>query len=695
MYQQFFHSRFKGIVLINLMSLASNNLTIAQWIQDTDIKGGTITCIVSESSRLYIGLAGGGIYSSADNGSSWTRKNNGLSDYSVSAMLAKDEYIFAGFISFGIFVSTDQGETWESANNGFPNSSVHEITALDSFIFAAAGNYVYASTNNGKSWFWRSSGIQGSGVNSFAVKDSLILAGTGSGFFISSDYGEIWIKRNNGLSVTNINDLTVIDDKIFAAISGDRVYVSSDNGNTWSQAGNGLPVPNVMRITNVDSILFAAPFSSGIYIYTDYGNNWMPFNNGYNEGSLTNAFASSDNSLFAGNESGIYELKLGEDLWVERNEGIYGSNIEFVIIKDSKIYVGAPGGKIYLSSDDGSSWESLKVAETFASIIDIAFKGDTIFALTNGYTYYSIDKGLTWGQIDLFTYLLSSIDVKGNNIFVGTSGNDGIWLSTDGGLTWNQRNNGLLNTFVLDITHNNDKIYAGTAEGLYYSSDEGENWNKATYGIPSTFFTTKVKIIEEDIYACGIPGLYLSTNNGSSWLFRGFFSYPAYDITGSNNFIYTGNFQGIYRSSNKGSQWEEYSEGLINKDCISLGISDTTLFAGILGFGLWTRSLQPTGAESGEINLPEYFKLNQNYPNPFNPTTIISYRLPVSSKVTIMVYDILGRDIATLVNEEKQPGVYEVEFDASSAAGGLSGGIYFYRLHTENYSVTKKMIYLK
>ena len=115
----------------------------------------------------------------------------------------------------------------------------------------------------------------------------------------------------------------------------------------------------------------------------------------------------------------------------------------------------------------------------------------------------------------------------------------------------------------------------------------------------------------------------------------------------------------------------------------------------ILGFGLWTRSLQPTGAESEEINLPEYFKLDQNYPNPFNPTTIISYRLTVSSRVILKVYDVLGREAATLVNEEKSPGVSEVEFDASSAAGGLSGGIYFYRLHTENYSVTKKMIYLK
>jgi hypothetical protein len=85
------------------------------------------------------------------------------------------------------------------------------------------------------------------------------------------------------------------------------------------------------------------------------------------------------------------------------------------------------------------------------------------------------------------------------------------------------------------------------------------------------------------------------------------------------------------------------------------------------------------------------FSLSQNYPNPFNPSTSIEYRVGNRRYVTLKVYDVLGREVATLVNEEKQPGVYEVEFDASQ----LSSGIYFYTLEAGEFRDTKKLILLK
>ncbi len=85
------------------------------------------------------------------------------------------------------------------------------------------------------------------------------------------------------------------------------------------------------------------------------------------------------------------------------------------------------------------------------------------------------------------------------------------------------------------------------------------------------------------------------------------------------------------------------------------------------------------------------FELFQNYPNPFNPATIIRYELPERSFITIRVYDVLGKEIAILVNEEKLSGSYEVEFDGK----GLASGIYYYRITTDNFSQTKKMILLK
>ncbi|MHC1737400.1 MAG: FG-GAP-like repeat-containing protein [Ignavibacteriaceae bacterium] len=91
------------------------------------------------------------------------------------------------------------------------------------------------------------------------------------------------------------------------------------------------------------------------------------------------------------------------------------------------------------------------------------------------------------------------------------------------------------------------------------------------------------------------------------------------------------------------------------------------------------------------LESPKAFSLSQNYPNPFNPSTVISYQLPVSSHVYLKLFDILGNEVAELVNEEKQPGNYEVVFDASQ----LSSGIYFYQLRAGSFVSTRKMILLK
>ncbi|MBA4406497.1 peptidase S8 [bacterium] len=95
--------------------------------------------------------------------------------------------------------------------------------------------------------------------------------------------------------------------------------------------------------------------------------------------------------------------------------------------------------------------------------------------------------------------------------------------------------------------------------------------------------------------------------------------------------------------------------------------------------------------DSEEISIPTDYALNQNYPNPFNPTTKISYSLPDANFVTLKIYDMLGSEVATLVNENKPAGKFEVEFDASR----LSSGTYVYKLIAGNYQLTKKMQLVK
>jgi hypothetical protein len=96
------------------------------------------------------------------------------------------------------------------------------------------------------------------------------------------------------------------------------------------------------------------------------------------------------------------------------------------------------------------------------------------------------------------------------------------------------------------------------------------------------------------------------------------------------------------------------------------------------------------GVDEGSI-IALTFALRQNYPNPFNPSTTIGYELPHASRVSLKIYNVLGQEVATLVNEEKPAGVHEVRFDGS----GLSSGVYFYRLRAGDFVQSKKLVVLK
>jgi len=141
----------------------------------------------------------------------------------------------------------------------------------------------------------------------------------------------------------------------------------------------------------------------------------------------------------------------------------------------------------------------------------------------------------------------------------------------------------------------------------------------------------------------------------------------------------------------------------------SYSFTDESITSGVYKYRLKQIDFDGSFIYSNEIEIatdftPKEFVLYQNYPNPFNPITKIKYTVPnvethrdaSLQMVTLKVYDVLGNEVATLVNEEKQPGVYEVEFDSHSDEGqNLSSGIYFYQLKAGSFSSIKKMILLK
>jgi hypothetical protein len=318
------------------------------------------------------------------------------------------------------------------------------------------------------------------------------------------------------------------------------------------------------------------------------------------------------------------------------------------------------------------------------------------------------------------------MDPNNNNILY--YGTNYLYRTTDGANNWTKvspqltdwvqgRRLGTITTIAVAPT-NSEVIYVGTDDShIWVSTDNGTNWTEISDGLPERW-VTRVAVDptnENMVYATfnGLkwkdpqPHVFRSTDKGTFWT----------DISSNlpdapvNAFavdpveperLYLGNDVGMFVSFDSGQSWWVLGDGLPILPIGDIEIHPTTreLVAGTYGRSMYKIDLNsiPTNVESSNPVLSGFY-LEQNYPNPFNPSTTIKFEIPSvlasgakqSQFVTLKVYDILGNEVATLVNEEKQPGVYEVEFDAAK----LTSGIYFYQLQAGNFSQTKKMVLLR
>jgi hypothetical protein len=200
-------------------------------------------------------------------------------------------------------------------------------------------------------------------------------------------------------------------------------------------------------------------------------------------------------------------------------------------------------------------------------------------------------------------------------------------------------------------------------------------------------------------------GVFRSKDNGDSWvqvLSASLLQTWSVSVNSSGH-VFAGVLGGLYtdlgcwRSTNDGDNWEQINTGLFDHFVQSLGVSSSGyVFAGTFG-GLYRSMGSTIGIISSNNEVPKSFTLCQNYPNPFNPVTKIKYEIPLNKGglrglyTKLSIYDILGREVAVLVNQQLQPGSYEVEWNASN----YTSGVYFYKLETESYTDIKKMILVK
>ncbi|MHB1688609.1 MAG: WD40/YVTN/BNR-like repeat-containing protein [Ignavibacteriaceae bacterium] len=385
--------------------------------------------------------------------------------------------------------------------------------------------------------------------------------------------------------------------------------------------------------------------------------------------------------------------------WVQMPNGMgttqYGSSFA---VSGTNIFSGNwQGGGVFLSTDNGESWTPINNGLTFPYVSSLAIIGTYIFAGTNGAgVFLSTNNGGSWGNVNsgLTNTGVWSLTISGTKLFAGTNGS-GVFLSTNNGGSWTGVSSGITNQNILSIATLGTNIFAGTPNGIFLTTNNGVSWTAVNDGLTNQYVNA-FAVSGTNIFAGTVGGVFLSTNNGGSWtaVNNGLTSLVVLSITTSGTNVFAGTYNGVFCSVNNGGSWLIKNQGFnIIPEVRCLLVANNYIFAGTNNQSVWRRDSAeiPTGIQNISTEIPSSYSLSQNYPNPFNPSTIISYQIPKDGFVTLKVFDALGREVKTLVNEYKGKGYYSVSFDGSD----LSSGVYIYQLKANGFISTKKMLMIK
>jgi photosystem II stability/assembly factor-like uncharacterized protein len=362
----------------------------------------------------------------------------------------------------------------------------------------------------------------------------------------------------------------------------------------------------------------------------------------------------------------------------------------------ARIWDSFNGGRMFLTNNEGANWTQISSADSNIDILSIVMLNSTILAGTwNGF-YLSDDSGITWNAVTPIgipeNIAIWSIRMIDTTLFAGTTGN--IYKSQDYGNNWTEINLGIpLDARITSIVASENAIFAGSASnGIFKTTNNGTSWNEINADLTNTHIFQLVAM-DTKLLAVTLGGVFVSDNDGTNWTeyISGLENVNCFAVV-TDKLLAGTDDNGVYLSINSGSTWTSFNTGMPDNTRIwSLAKSSDCIFAGT-DKGVWRRPLSEIITDvKNATELQKNFTLEQNYPNPFNPRTKISFVIPNSSFVILKIYDILGNEIETLVNEEKPSGIYEITWNATN----LPSGIYFYKMQAGNYIETKKMILLK
>lgn len=382
------------------------------------------------------------------------------------------------------------------------------------------------------------------------------------------------------------------------------------------------------------------------------------------------SFINSQTGYICGYGNSIFKTVTGGTNWINLSFPGTAHDIDAIYFFNANTgMLVSTNDTLYRTTNGGTSWDT-KINLGFPASRFFFLDNNTGWATNLGKIAKTTDGGLNW----VVTNSISYGPVYFVNAVTGwtcdyTSGSSTIYKTTDGGINWSPQYTATDFRVIYSICflNKNTGWVSGYREFIAKTTNGGANWTEQNFtpggaGIYSiTFVSQNTGWAAGDFNFSGGSKIFYTTNSGDNWNY-------------------------IYATTNAGRLFK-----------VQFVSSTTGWLVGQYGKVFRTmNSGGLTGVNNAENQVPDKFELKQNYPNPFNPTTNITYFISSNvkgemSNVKLVVYNILGKEITTLVNERQSQGIYEVQFSGKQ----LPSGIYYYTLQAGNYIETKKMMLVK
>ncbi len=657
----------------------------------------------------------------------------------------------ANSTNYNVIKSTDGGVTWQGVNTGNTNTmyKMYWKNSLEGIIVGASGKYIRTS-DGGTTWYVATVPGSTAALYDIVRADENTFYATGTtGILAKSTDGGASFTNAGIIANTTFYTLYFKDPQVGVALGSNGVcYRTTNGGANWILIDSFTS--EVIRTSIfIDNNLIAGAYRSTIIKSTDYGVTWVNLANSMRDMYGINVDPVRKHIVISGDRGEVnYSPNMGID-WIKTNFTIGDILYDVVKIWDN-IYTCGRLGAFFVSTNNGQTWINRSNGSATTRIYKLFFFDmNTGYAVTNeGKVLYTTDAGVTWVEKAVFAST-TLYDIKMLNAITGfaTGSGDRLFATTDG-LNWAHgemaRPNGqVTGIYMLD----NQKGYITSENGAVYKTTDGFR----TIQLMTDTLALAGKIIhdvyafdENNVYAVGQGGIILRTVTPDQMVVatildeqQDLLDMAVYDnstllISGGNGLVYkltdfavpvnlvsfdatvhnnnviltwktateTNNsgFE-IQRKTNNSVTWDKVT--FINGKGSSTEPSEYKFIDENLQPNKYFYRLKQVDLDGSytyynvvevDVNVnPLSLALEQNYPNPFNPVTNIKFSIPEKQFVTLKIFDILGKEITTLVNEELMPGVYTKQWNAEN----LSSGIYFYTITTNKTTLSKKMNLIK